>query len=95
MATFSSAVRPDRRLKSWNTKPIDRRRKAALSLRLIPSSRAPSTTTSPLVASSRLPAMVSRLLFPEPLGPMIATSSPRATARSTSRRAWTSVWPSP
>src|SRR5207237_751502 len=45
--------------------------------------------------SSRLPAMVSRLDLPEPLGPMIATSSPRSTDRSTSRSACTSVAPSP
>ena len=32
----------------------------------------PSTSTWPLVASSRLPAIVKRLLLPEPLGPMIA-----------------------
>ena len=31
------------------------------------------------VGSSRLPAMVSSVLLPEPLGPMIATSSPRST----------------
>ena len=36
-----------------------------------------------------VPAMVSSVLLPEPLGPMMATSSPASTVRSTSRRAWT------
>ena len=42
-------------------------------------SAAPSTSTSPVVGSSRLPAIVSSVLLPEPLGPMIATSSPAPT----------------
>jgi hypothetical protein len=56
---------------------------------------APPTSTSPLVAFSSVPAMVSSVLFPEPLGPMMATSSPASTARSTCRNASTSVGPSP
>ena len=37
--------------------------------------------------------MVSRVLLPDPLGPMTATSAPASTDRSTSWRAWTSVCP--
>ena len=33
----------------------------------------PPISTSPLVGSSRLPAMVSRVDFPDPLGPITAT----------------------
>ena len=55
----------------------------------------PAIVTSPPVASSSVPAIVSSVLFPEPLGPMIATSSPGATARSMSTRASTRVGPSP
>jgi hypothetical protein len=43
----------------------------------------------------RLPAIVSSVLLPEPLGPMTATSSPPSTDRSTSRSACTSVGPWP
>src|SRR5256885_16671825 len=39
--------------------------------------------------------MCSSVLLPEPDGPMIASSSPRGTSRSTPRRARTSVSPSP
>jgi hypothetical protein len=55
----------------------------------------PSTSTCPLLASSRLPAIVSSVLLPEPLGPITATSSPRSTERSTSLSACTSVGPVP
>ena len=55
----------------------------------------PSTSTWPLVAASRLPAIVRSVLLPEPLGPMIATSSPRSTERSISRSACTSAAPAP
>ena len=51
--------------------------------------------TSPLVGSSRLPAMVNSVLLPEPLEPMTATSEPASTERSTCCSAWTSVAPSP
>ena len=86
---------PASRLKSWNTYPIERRRSRARSLRDIPDKGAPPTNTSPLVGSSRLPAIVNSVLLPDPLGPMTATSSPASTDSSTSRNARTSVGPSP
>ena len=59
----------------------------------------PQTSTSPLVGSSRLPAMVSSVDLPDPLGPITATISPARTDRSTpparapwpapDRRSWT------
>jgi hypothetical protein len=54
-----------------------------------------ATSTAPLVGSSRLPAIVSSVLLPEPLGPITATSSPSSTDRSTSRSACTSDGPDP
>ena len=51
--------------------------------------------TSPLVGSSRLPAMVNSVLLPEPLAPMTATRDPASTERSTRCRACTSVGPFP
>ena len=94
-ATFSAAVSPGSRLKSWNTYPTVRRRRRALSLRDILDSGAPSISTSPLLGSSRLPAMVSSVDLPEPLGPITATMPPAATVRSTSRRASTRAAPCP
>ena len=55
----------------------------------------PAIATSPLVGSSRVPAIVSNVLFPDPLGPITATSSPASTPRSTSRKACTSFGPDP
>jgi hypothetical protein len=66
-----------------------------LSLRDIPDSLAPSTSTSPLLGSSRLPAIVSRVDLPEPLGPITATMAPASTDRPTSRSACTSPAPVP
>jgi hypothetical protein len=61
----------------------------------MPDSADPLTSTSPLLGSSRLPAIASSVLLPEPLGPMTATSSPPSTARSISRRACTRAGPDP
>ena len=55
----------------------------------------PGDEDCPLVASSRLPAMVSSVDLPEPLGPITATIVPGATSRLTSRRACTSAAPCP
>src|SRR3989304_9939828 len=49
----------------------------------------PSTHTSPLVGASRWLMHLSRVLLPEPLGPMITTTSPRWTSRFTPRTAST------
>ena len=55
----------------------------------------PPIITSPLVGSSRLPAMVSRVDLPDPLAPITATNEPTSTDSSMSETAWTSVAPSP
>ena len=93
--TFSAAVRPARRLKSWKTKPMERRRSCACSRADSPATSTPPMTAVPLVADSSVPAIVSMLLLPDPLGPITATSSPATTVRSTLRRAWTVLAPSP
>ena len=51
----------------------------------------PQTSTSPLVGSSRLPAMVSSVDLPDPLGPITATISPARTDRSTPASACTAA----
>jgi len=82
-------------LKSWNTYPIERRRSRALSLRDIRDSGAPSISTSPSVGSSKLPAIVSNVDLPDPLGPITATIDPGLTARSTPLSACTTAAPCP
>src|SRR5258708_25258267 len=72
-----------------------RRRSRALAARAIAPTGCPPTRTSPRLGSSRVPAMVSRVLLPEPLGPMTATISPRSTDRLTACSAFTEALPSP
>ena len=55
----------------------------------------PPMSTSPLVGSSRVPAMVSNVLLPDPLGPITATSAPASTDKLTSSSACTCAAPSP
>jgi hypothetical protein len=67
---------------------------------LSPSSARPRSPSSaprtwPPLARSRPPPIASRVDLPEPLGPMIATSSPGWTAKVTSERAATQVRPEP
>src|SRR5262249_21266509 len=53
----------------------------------------PSITISPALGTSSPPIRWSRVLFPEPLGPMIDTNSPAAMSSDTPARARTSVSP--
>jgi hypothetical protein len=55
----------------------------------------PPTATHPLVGRSRPPAIDSSVDFPDPLGPITATSSPASTASDTLSMATTSVRPWP
>ena len=55
----------------------------------------PSMATAPASGRSRPPTRCSRVDLPEPDGPMIATNSPAAIDRSTSRSAWTASCPLP
>lgn len=53
----------------------------------------PSKSMLPLVGRSRPPRSWNSVVFPDPLGPAIATESPATIATSTSLTAWT--WPPP
>ena len=82
-AAFSAAVRVGISWKNWKTIPMVRPRQTASCSSLIWSSRLPATVTVPAVGRS-MPAM--RLMMvdlPLPDGPVTATISPAAMARST------------
>ncbi len=90
---FSAAVRVGIRFIVWKTWPT-------LFLRYSTSSPGPSlvsswpkTLTLPAEALSRPPMMLSRVVFPEPDGPIRATISPSSTLRSSPLRACTSKDP--
>src|SRR3990172_2421118 len=94
-ATFSTAVRAESRLKSWKMKPNSCRR-----MRGNRSSRnsligLPLRRIVPSVGLSSAPSIKSRVVFPDPEGPMIRTTSPGSIASDTSRTAVTSVDPEP
>ena len=92
-STFSAAVNTGMRLKAWKMKPMDRARWAVrLASERANRSRS-STSTRPPSMSSSPDRQFSRVVLPDPLGPITATSSPRCTARSSPTRA--STWISP
>src|SRR4029453_8682104 len=92
-STFSAAVNTGMRLKAWKTKPMEVARWAVR----LASERAnrswPATSTRPPSMSSSPDRQFNRVVLPEPLGPMTATSSPRRTFRSSPARASTSMPP--
>ena len=94
-STLSATVRLAIRLKNWNTKPTSLRRSRARRASLAPARRSPWTSTSPLVGRSSPPSRLSSVDLPQPLGPVTATNSPWATARSTSSSAVTAAAPVP
>ena len=85
------------RLYDWKMMPIRSRRRRRSSTSTRPSSQAtrPSTTTRPRVGGSISDRARRRVVFPDPLGPIRATSSPASTAIETSFSATTSVSPRP
>src|SRR5439155_2486141 len=82
-ATFSLAVSPGSRLKNWKITPIRSRRSCVQSASVNPWVESPSMTTSPSVGRSRPPIRLSSVLFPLPLGPMMARNSPWDTSNET------------
>src|ERR671910_3849499 len=70
-------------------KPIFSALKRVRLLSDIPFIDSPSTYTSPSERSSRPERTFNSVVFPDPEGPMMATISPRLTARSTPRSALT------
>ena len=82
-STFSTAVSSSIRWKAWKTNPTASWRSRARARSLIWSTRLPASRTSPPDGRSSPPSRCSRVDFPQPLGPMMATVSPAATSRST------------
>src|SRR5216684_1367292 len=74
-------------------KPILVARKSVFALSPRDESRWPAIQTSPEVKSSIPDRQFSKVVFPHPEGPMIATISPFRMSRSTPRSAWTSTPP--
>src|SRR5690606_19640573 len=91
-STLSNRLRSGIRLKPWKMKPIFwlRRRERASSPRWLTSW--PSSRYWPLVKVSSSPAMLRKVVLPEPDGPVTATNSPSRTCRSSERSAWVSTW---
>ena len=90
--TLSSAVMCGNRLKAWNTMPIRERMRAisrggcATDLAVAPISRKagrPSIRISPASGTSSQFRQRRKVDLPEPDGPMMQTTSPRATLRLT------------
>ena len=94
-STFFTALVRASRLNPWKTKPSFWLRIAASSFLPSPSTRAPSSVYEPDVGVSRHPSRFISVDLPDPEAPMMATSSPRVTVRSTARRACTSFVPLP
>ncbi len=74
-------------------KPIRRARYSVLRLSPIRAMLTPSIRTSPPSNASRPLTQLRKVVLPQPDGPMIATISPRRTARSTPLRASSSTPP--
>ena len=73
--TFSRAVICGKRLKCWNTKPTSPCRRQVLRTGV------PKTWIWPPWIGSRPATQRSSVVLPEPLAPMMTTTSPRATSR--------------
>src|SRR5690606_31594508 len=94
-ATFSSAVMLGMRWKDWNTMPMLRPRKAAISSSLLPFSVMPAMVTRPASTRSSPARTMSSVDFPEPEGPTMPAISPCRTVRSIPFSTWTEDAPSP
>ena len=75
-AMFSAAVRLGSRLKLWKTNPTFAWRNAALRVSGSAKSDVPLIRTSPESGSRSPERRYRRVLFPAPLGPIMATNSP-------------------
>ena len=75
-----------RRWCSWKTKPIRRLRNSAWALSERACGSTPSSATLPPLGGSSAPRMKRSVLFPEPDGPVTASSSPGPRASVTSSR---------
>jgi hypothetical protein len=94
-ATFSSAVSDGSKLNDWKTKPIRSRRSLVSFASLSPPSACPASRISPDVGRSSPAAHCSKVLLPEPDGPITAVKVPGAKSAVTSRKAVTAPPPDP
>src|SRR5699024_2741793 len=83
------------RLYDCRTKPILFSRSWSRSLDVSLPRCFPSTATVPLVGVWSPPAIVKKVLFPEPEGPKIKLSSPRSAWKLILSKTWTRPIPSP
>ena len=90
-STFSAAVKTGMRLNAWKTKPMVRARCSVRLASGIANRSTPPSQTRPPSRSSRPDRQFSRVVFPEPDGPITATSSPAATSMSSPRNASTTT----
>jgi hypothetical protein len=91
--TFWTAVLCGKRLKLWNTNPTLWRKRAIWGFcrprGTAPSIRAGPMRITPPFGASRQARQRSRVVLPEPLGPITAVTSPSSTEKSTPRStAW-------
>src|SRR5216683_2906881 len=86
-STFSIPVSTGSRLYVWNTKPISRARKSVRWLSVRSFRSRPAILIVPSSMTSRPLRQLRSVVLPQPLGPMIATTSPRPTTRSRPRSA--------
>ena len=83
---FSMTFMLLKRLKPWNTMPMDSRRRLTLTCSAARSS--PWNHTWPASGVSSRLMQRSRVDLPEPEAPMMVTTSPGMTSKSTPRRTW-------
>ncbi|SIR10792.1 hypothetical protein SAMN05421833_10635 [Microbispora rosea] len=93
--TFCQAVSDGTRLNAWKITPTRSRRSTASSCSLIFVMSCPAMRTAPDCGRSRPEAHCSRVLLPEPDGPITAVKAPLRNATLTRRRATDSVLPLP
>ena len=94
-AMFSKAVRVSSRLQSWKMNPSRSRRNRASSRPRRPVSSRPSMTMEPDVGRSMVAIQLSRVVLPEPEGPITPTNSPCSRDRDTPSRARVAAAPLP
>jgi hypothetical protein len=87
--TFCSTVSVGIRLKRWKTKPIRLRRNLVSAVSSSPVISVPATYTRPSSGRSSPAAQWSRVLLPEPDGPITAVNVPDGRLRDTPSRAVT------
>ncbi len=79
------------RLKLWNMKPIFSLRIREICASESPATSVPSRVYEPVSKPSSRPAMLRKVVFPEPDGPMTETNSPLSTSRLKSHSACVSI----